>query len=191
MIDRARLRGGFAIAALALVFVATACQPLTVVGTGTSPSTPCYVGSWTVDGEQFLSPIATRFGTLTLTPQSSDLTLVLGSDNTWTFSGSQTVGVSGASAWGQLSGVVTVTGLHASGTYAAAGGNQLDFTLASLAASVAFDGTVNGQTAHYALSLPTGDDLDDLYGLSGTAQYSCSISPVALSLTFASFHLDL
>ena len=117
------------------------------------------------------------FGGLTVTPDNDGMTLVLRSDGTFVFSGDQTIGVSGETPWGDVDGTVNATA-NVTGTYQPGSGN-LTFTLESISGSGTFVGTLGGNSVSASLSLDQLG-LDEIYGLSATAQTSCSTTKLTL-----------
>lgn len=159
----------FAIAVATLALVASSCSLVRVGGGG--GGAPCHEGTWELSGQTIADAVGSIFGDLAITPDDDGMTLVLDGDNTFEFSGSQTLGVAGSTPYGSISGTVDVTATVA-GAYTTTS-TTITFTLGSISGSAQFGGTVNGSPFSGSWTLQTVG-LDEIYGLSGTAAMSCS-----------------
>jgi hypothetical protein len=160
------------------------------VGGGTV--TACPAGSWQVSSAAVSSLVATVAGKVDVTLQGTGVTATVKSDNTWSLTADQGATVSGTTQWGAVSGTARVKAT-ASGTYTRTS-TTMTFTVKALTGNVTYNLTVNGQPYAGTLSLPgtNADDRDleieDLYGLVGTASYTCGTDGT-LSLQFPAFKL--
>jgi hypothetical protein len=152
---------------------------------GGGGTAPCHEGTWELSGQQISDAITSVFGDLTVTPNGSGMTLELRSDNTFTFSGEQSLDVWGSTPYGTVDGTVSADA-NANGTYSA-DATSITFVLQSVSGSGQFVGTVNNNPFSASFSLDQ-IGLDDVYGLSGTATTSCSASQ--LTLDFADIGWD-
>jgi hypothetical protein len=180
--SRFRLTAGLMVFAL----LTSGCSVLLPrVGGSGGGGAPCHEGTWELTGQQISDAVTSIFGDLTVTPDDDGMTLELRADDTFTFSGEQTLGVSGTTPYGVVNGVVNADA-SVEGTYSV-GTNTLSFDLESISGSGSFSGTVNGMPFSGSLSLAQSG-LDDVYGLSGTATTSCSAS--LLTLDFGDIEWD-
>jgi hypothetical protein len=159
------------------------CTILFNPGPGTGGGGSCLEGTWTLD-RLAASPITTPFGTVTLSPASNGVTLTF-TGTTWTLAIDQTIAVSVSTPWGSATGTIEVDG-QASGTYTSTA-STITFTLGSISGTVAYDITVGGRHFTGTLSLPVSG-LQKLYGMSGTASYTCTASGLSISLKGMSLH---
>jgi hypothetical protein len=175
---------GISIAAVvAIALLAAGCQPFNFTpGGGSAGSGSCLPGTWNLDTETF-GALTTALPGLSITAAGPGLTLSM-TATTWAVHADQTLTGSLSTKVGTASGSVHVTG-DASGTYTSTA-STVAFTLSSLSGSAAYDVTAFGVHLTGTLSLPTSG-LQKLYGLTGSADVSCSAS--ALSLTFPSFSM--
>jgi hypothetical protein len=180
------VRASTRLAALAVgTLLLSACYP--IILPGGDGGTSCPQGTYAVT-DQVLAPLATSLGDLELTPlPGGTLTLTVGA-TTWDLAGSQSFDVTGTTPWGAVDGTVSGT-VDASGTYAKDSSTQLSFTLGSITGSGTFTGTAAGVPVSRTATLEE-IGLDDVYGLSGEATYSCGTAP-DLSLSFTDIDLDL
>ena len=163
----------------------TACLPVTVPGGGGGPA--CPQGTYHVT-DQVLDPLVSPIGPLNVDAlPGGTLTLAINA-STWTLGGSQALAVSGNSPWGPIEGTATVT-LDASGSWSTVSSTSLSFSLSSISGSVSFSGTAGGNPVNQTFTL-NDVDLDERYGLSGTADYACGSAP-DLTLAFTDIDLDL
>ena len=182
---RARKLGSSITLVIAVALLAAGCQPLTFLpGGGGAGSGSCLPGTWNLDSEQ-IGTLATALPGLTITASGPGVTLTL-TDTTWALHADQTLTGSLTTQFGTVSGTVHVTG-DATGTYTSTS-SSIAFTLASLSGSATYDVTIFGSHVTGTLSLPTSG-LQKLYGLTGTASYTCSTS--GLALTFPSFSMHV
>ncbi len=170
-------RKAFVAAVIAVGMLTSGCV-LTFTGGGGSG--PCYEGTWELSGSQIADAVGSLFGDLTITPDDDGMTLELNSDGTFSFSGSQTLGVSGSTPWGTVNGTVDAT-VDVGGNYASNSPSTLSFTLGSLSGTGSFNGTLGGTPYSATLSLDQFG-LDELYGLTGTADYTCGGGSLGLDL---------
>jgi hypothetical protein len=173
---------------LALVGVAAliagGCVPLNFVpGPGGTGGGSCLSGTWNLDSEQIIGNLPTSIPGLTITTSGPGVTLNF-TGSGWTLHAEQTLKASFTSKFGNASGTLHVVG-DASGTYTSTG-STITFTLASLSGSADYSFTVFGFTATGSLSLPSSG-VQKLYGLTGTANDTCSST--GLSLQFPSFNM--
>src|SRR3954452_22033306 len=157
----------------AAVALTTACDPTFVAP---APSTPCYVGTFTLKDQQFTASIPTPVGpeTISLVPGGS--VVLATTDGTWSLALNEQLNASGA-----FVGVATVQGT-VSGTFTAAN-SAADFTVTALSGSAHIVGTVSGRAVDFVAQLP-GSIIDEAIGLRGHASYDCGDG---LTLTFAKF----
>ena len=168
-----------ALLAVAVTMVA-GCDPwIHLPGSGGDSAT-CPVGSWTITSETITKPLSGLVPGLEITSSGPGVTLGLDSDHTWKLHADQTL----TASLGSASGTVHVTG-DASGTYTSTA-TAATFTLASVTGSATY--TISAFGAHFSgtASLPSSG-LSHLYGLSGTANYTCNSGD--LSLGFPSFKM--
>ena len=161
---------------LGISALATACQPDIIP---TSPP-PCYVGDFTMNTQQLVTPIQTSIGreTIWLVPGGS---VTLSTTNgTWTLAADEQLVARGPFT-GQAS-------LHASasGTFTATD-TTLTFSIGALTGSGRVSGYERNRFVNKDLQLP-GSYLDDVVGLQGQAIYVCSSD--GLSLDFTSLRID-
>lgn len=171
-------RAGLIVGTVVFALLTSGCT-LLLPRTGGGGSTPCHEGTWELSGQQISDAITSVFGDLTVTPDNDGMTLELRADGTFSFSGQQTLAVSGTTPFGSVDGVVDADATVA-GTFTAAP-DSLTFSLGSITGTGSFDGTVNGAAFSGSLS-HAQSGLDDVYGLSGTAAMTCS--PALLTLDF-------
>ena len=175
---RTRSRLTYSATMMVFALVASGCQVLFTGAVGGGGSgTPCYQGTWDLSGQQITGAVTSVFGDLTVTPDGSGLTLELRADDTFTFSGDQTVTVSGTTPYGTINGVVNVAP-NVDGVYTA-GANTLTFTPESISGTGQFSGSFNGLSFSTSFSLEQ-IGLDEIYELSGTATRSCSSNQLTL-----------
>ena len=174
--------GRLALVAIAAV-LAGGCLPQFLPGGGGAGSGSCLPGTWNLDTEQITGALNTALPGLSITTSGPGVTLTF-TASTWTLHADQTLTGSITTQWGSAGGTVHVVG-DASGTYTTTS-SAITFTLGQLSGSADYDITVFGFHATGSLSLPTSG-LQQLYGLSGTANDTCSTS--GLSLAFPSFHM--
>lgn len=168
---------------LILMGAGAACQPVVLPGT-TGPA--CPQGTYTLKSESITGTLATKFGTVTATPVPGGAITLTNTASTWQLKANQSVTVSGTTPYGPVAGTVKLDAT-ANGTYTTSG-STLTFSVGSLSGTASFTGTVAGRPFSGSLSLPGGDDLDDLVALRGSASYSCGAS--SLSLQFTGLKLD-
>jgi len=178
-------RAGIRIALLAVVaLLAAGCTPaLFPPARADGGTATCPTGVWKVDTETITSQLSTVIPGLTVTGSGSGVTLTL-TDSTWTLHADQTLNAALTTSFANASGTVHVTG-DANGALTTTP-SKLTFTLASLSGSASYDATILGLHVSGSMSLPNSG-LDQLYGLTGTAGYSCASG--GLSLTFASYSM--
>ena len=119
------------------------------------------------------------FGDLAVTPDNDGMTLILRADDSFEFSGQQSLGVIGQTPYGLLDGTVSVDA-SVNGTYTSSSGS-LTFVPSSITGEGDFSGTVNGMPVSVTSSLAQ-IGLDDIYGLSGTADTSCTETKLTLDV---------
>jgi len=167
----------------AAALLAGGCIPQFVPGSNGAGTGNCLPGTWNLDTEQISGGLSSAIPGLTITASGPGVSLKF-DDTTWTLHADQTLSASFSSQWGSANGTVHVVG-DASGTYTATS-SAITFTLGSVSGSADYDVTVFGFHATGTLSLPTSG-LQQLYGLSGTANDTCSST--GLSLDFPSFRM--
>lgn len=182
-----------AVAACALLgsLVLSSCGiVLLPVGGGTV--TACPAGSWQVSSATIANLVTTVAGKLDVSLQGAGVTATVKSDNTWSLTADQGATVSGTTQWGPVSGTARVKAT-ASGTYTRTS-TTMTFTVKALSGTVSYNLVANGTPFVGTLSLPgvNSDDRDleieDLYGLVGTASYTCGTDGT-LALQFPAFKL--
>jgi hypothetical protein len=178
-------KAGTRIAMLAVIaLLAAGCTPTLFPPAGADGETAtCPTGVWKIDTETITGQLSTVIPGLTVTGSGPGVTLTL-TDGTWALHADQTLNASLTTSFGNASGTVHVTG-DANGALTTTPSN-LTFTLASLSGSASYDATILGLHVNGSTSLP-GSGLEQLYGLTGTAGYSCASG--GLSLTFASYSM--
>jgi hypothetical protein len=176
-------RSGARLAALvAAATLVAACNPIHFTpGGGGAGTGACLPGTWNLDAETIFAPLPTQLGSISITSSGNGVTLTL-TDTTWSLHADQTLSGSVTSQFGTASGSVHVAG-DASGTYTSTA-STATFTVTSISGTADYNVTAFGHNFTGSLSLPTSG-LQKLYGLSGTANYTCNTS--GLSLTFTSF----
>jgi len=172
---------------LALVGVAAliagGCVPLNFLpGPGTGGGR-CLPGTWNLDSEQIAGGLPTSIPGLTIATSGPGVTLEFTATD-WTLHADQTLDASFESQFGDASGTLHVVG-DAGGTYTSTG-STITFTLASISGTADYDFTVFGFHVTGSLALPSSG-LQKLYGLTGTANDTCSSG--GLSLQFPSFDM--
>jgi hypothetical protein len=163
----------------AFALVGTACLPrgVTLVPTGGSAAT-CPAGTWHLASETVTGSLETLLGNATITTSGSGLTLKIntGTTSTWSLTGNQNIHITStninatASVNPAASGTDTITG------------SNITFTLKSVSGTVAASGTAFGHA--FSINWPLGNSgaIKNLYGLSGTATFSCTNGTLTLSL---------
>lgn len=167
----------------AAALLAGGCIPQFVPGGNGAGTGTCLPGIWNLDSEQITGGLSSAIPGLTITASGPGVSLTF-TDTTWALHADQTLSASFTSHWGSANGTVHVVG-DASGTYTSTS-SAITFTLGSLSGSADYDVSVFGFHATGTLSLPTSG-LQKLYGLSGTANDTCSST--GLSLDFPSFQM--
>jgi hypothetical protein len=176
----------------AFAVIGTACMP--VIGLQPPPggNASCPEGTWTLSSDTITSALSTLLGSATVTPSGTGLTLTLtsGSPDTWSLGGTQSLHIVGmgfdvtATVSPTSSGTNTQTGTTGTG-----GTGSLTFTSATLSGTAAVTGTVNGQPISFNWPLGHSGDIDTLYGLNATANYTCN-SDGSLSLSLPTEQMD-
>jgi hypothetical protein len=177
----------------AFAIIGTACIPAGVtlppVGGGSSN---CPAGTWQLTSETITNALQTLLGNATVTPSGSGITLTLtsGSSNTWSLSGTQNLQITGsnfdvtASVSPSASGTDTQTGTSGTG-----GTGSLTFTSSNVNGTATVTGTVNGQPISVNWPLQQSGDIEGLYGLNATANYTCN-SDGSLTLSLPQEQMD-
>jgi hypothetical protein len=152
--------------------IGTACIPAGVTlqpppGGGNA----CPAGTWQLSSETITNALQTVLGSATVTGSGSGVTLTLtsGSPNTWSLNANQTLNITGSN----FNVTASVNNASASGTHTISGSN-ITFTLQNVSGTVNVSGTAFGQPFSTSLPLGQSDDVQGLYGLSGTANYTCN-----------------
>ncbi len=174
------------VALIALVALAlSGCTPILFTGGGGGGATgaACLPGTWTLDSETITAPISALIPGLQITTAGPGVTVTFDGTH-WALHADQTLNGTLTTPLGSASGTAHVTA-DANGTYTATD-SAITFTLAGVTGSVAYSVTFAGQTYSGTLSLPTSG-LQQLYGLTGTANYTCGSS--GLSLQFSGFSM--
>jgi hypothetical protein len=180
MIGRRLLGALFGVVALLTI---SACQWFPIPVGGGGGGSPCYVGTFTLSGEQIAKAVSSLGIPVTVTAvPGGNVTFTTTAAGQWSLTANQSFMVSA----GQVLNGTAAVNATASGTYTATS-STITFTLTSLSGQASFNGTVFGQPVNQTVSLPT-IGVDELFGLSGTASYTCgSTGPV---LTFPNFTED-
>ena len=167
-----------------VVLMAAGCGPwLRLPGSGSGAggrAATCPAGDWTITSETLTEPLSTLIPGLTINASGPGVVLHLNSDNTWTLTADQTL----TASFDGGSGTVHVAGA-ANGTYTSTP-TTTSFTVAGISGQVTYDVTAFGSEFTGTVALPSSG-LDELYGLSGPANYACSSA--SLSLRFHSFRM--
>jgi len=161
----------------AVVALGTACQPTLIPA---PPPAPCYVGTFTLQTEDFTAPINTPVGPETIAFVPGGSVSLVTTNGTWTLTVDEHVTATGAFT-GQASAQATATG-----TFTATD-HTVTFVVSTLNGSAHLTGTLNGHAVNLSAQVP-GSYFDELVGLHGKANYACANG--GLSLSFASIHLD-
>ena len=169
--------------AFTTVALTSACDPIP----WNVDDAQCYIGTWTVTGEQIATAVSSLGIPITLTPTGagSGVTASITDDGHWSVTADQSFAVAGLHDTIDGSAAVSAA---ANGTYSATD-TTIAFTLDNVTGSVSFSGTFLGARID-GLSLSL-DQLgaQQLYGWSETAQYTCGTD--GLTLTFPQFSLVL
>jgi hypothetical protein len=157
--------------------ISTACLPNgstlpPVSGNGST----CPVGTWQLASETIPSSLQTLLGGATVTTSGTGITLQITSSNQWTLSANQTLTVSGSNF--NVTGSVNASATGSDTTSA----SDITFTLNNITGTINVNGTVGTQSFSGSWPVGQSDDIQKLYGLSGTATYSCSGGSLTLSL---------
>ena len=176
--DGARKAGARVALVAILVMTVAGCRWIPVPGGGGGTPTSCPTGSWTIASESITKSLPAIIPGLTITTAGPGVTLALNDDNTWTLNADQTL----TATMGSATATVHVTA-DANGTYTSTQ-QTIAFTLGSLSGSATYDITAFGSNFSGTVTLPASG-LSKLYGLSQTANYSCSSD--GLDLSFPSF----
>ena len=174
------------IAFVASFVLLAACQPFVLPG-GAGVAV-CPQGTYNVTSQVLSSLLPTRLGNLHLSPTTGGTLKLVVNATTWHLTGTQGFDVSGASMFGALAGVATVT-VDASGAWAKLSGTTLSFSVQRASGTGNYTGTVSGVAVNVSASLED-IGLEHVYGLTGKADYSCTSAP-SLTLTFSSLRLEL
>ena len=158
----------------AFAIVGTACLPVTWPSGGTGNA--CPAGTWNLTGETIGNSLQTVLGSATVTGSGTGVTLTLAATNAWNLTADQTLHVTGTG----FDVTAVVSNATASGTYTTSGTN-ITFTLQNLSGTVTVNGTVAGHSFSNTFTLGQSGDIQKLYGLSGTASFTCNGS-LTLSL---------
>jgi hypothetical protein len=155
----------FAVLAVSLV---SGCEPLPT--TPLSSASPCYVGTWTVSGEQIADAVSSFGVPITIAPtdDGTGVTATISDDGHWSISANQGFTV-------VASGVVDGRALvdaEASGTYTA-DATTMTFVLDDVSGTVNFTGTFLGRAVDDATLTLDQVGARALYGWTGSAGYTC------------------
>lgn len=182
----------------------SACQLVLVP---TSPgTTTCPTGSWSLSS-QAINSMVTRLGStlasnLKVTLSNNGVTVLINADKTWSVTARQTGSFTGTLGGSPVSGTGVLDGV-AKGTYTRTS-TGISFTTTSLTgttagtpATLTVSGTLAGAPfTNVVFNLPgtNSDDgeteMEDVVGLTGTANYSCSTTG-ALTLTFSRTNIEM
>ena len=169
----------------AFALIGTACLPKGVTLQPTGSSNACPAGTWLLTAETVNATLDTVFCNATITASGSGLTLTIttGSTDTWSLTGNQKVHATGsnfnvtASASPSASGTETITG------------SNITFTLQSITGTVTANGMAWGHAISQTYQLSQIGALQHLWGLSGTASFTCGASGT-LSLSLPDAHMQ-
>ena len=171
----------------AFALVGTACLPLpkgvTLTTTGGTGST-CPTGTWHLAAETVTQSIQTPLGPATITTGGTGLTITINATKTWSFKGNQTLHITGSNINATASVNPTASGTDTVST------NNITFTLNTVGGTVAATGTAFGHAFSINWPLGQSDAIQNLYGLSGTATFSCTGATLSLSLPTAHTHMQ-
>jgi hypothetical protein len=169
------------VAIAVLAFGLAACNPI-VLSPGGGETTACPQGVWKIDSQTITDGLNLIPG-LSVTGSGTGITLTL-NESDWALDADQSLQASFTSPLGDANGTVHVIA-DAAGTYTSTA-SELTFTLGSLTGKADYDVTVLGHQFDGSLDLPNSA-LENLYGLSGTASYTCNAD--GLTVEFAGFQL--
>ena len=173
-----------ALVALAVLAVA-GCNPINFIpGPGGTGGSSCLAGVWTLDSEQIQSPITTPLGTLELSTSGAGTSLTFG-DTTWELKSDTVLNATFKSQFGTFTGELDINA-DAKGTYTA-DGTKITFTLGSVTGTVGYNATIFGQNFSGSIDL-ANSGLQNLVGLSGSADYTCSSTGLSFTLPPISVH---
>ena len=178
--------GGFAL-------IGTACLPAAPLQPPPGGNATCPEGgTWTLSGDTITTALKTILGSATVTPSGMGLTLTLtsGTPDTWTLGGTQTLHIVGTNFDVTATVTPTASGTNTqTGTSGVGGTGSLTFTLSKLSGTVAVTGTAFGQPININWPLGQTGDIDGLYGLNATANYTCN-SDGTLTLSLPQEQMD-
>jgi hypothetical protein len=175
------------LAFVASFVVLAACQPVFVLPGG-GGAAPCPQGTYNVTSQVLSSVLPSRLGNLQLSPTAGGTLTLTVTATTWKLAGTQGFNVAGASPFGVLAGVATVT-VDASGAWTKLSATTLSFNVAHVTGTGNYQGTVSGVQVNVSASL-ADIGLDHVYGFTGKADFACGTAP-NLTLTFTSLRLKL
>ena len=163
--------------------VGTACLPrgITLKTTG-GTGTTCPTGTWHLAAETVTQSVQTPLGSATITTGGTGLTLTINATKTWSLKGNQTLHATGTNINATASVNPTASGTDTVST------NKITFTLNTVGGTVAANGTAFGHA--FSINWPLGNSgaIEHLYGLSGTANFTCTGGTLTLSLP--QMHMD-
>jgi len=164
----------------AFAIIGTACLPTGVTLPPVSPGAgaACPVGTWNLTGETIGSALQTVLGSATVTGSGSGVTLEITSTNTWTLTTDQGLQISGSNFAVNATVSATATGTNTTNT----GAGTITFTLGNASGTVAASGNVGGQAFSGSWPLGQSGGIENLYALTGTANYTCNAGALTLSL---------
>jgi hypothetical protein len=152
----------------AFAVIGSACM-VTVPPLSGGTGNACPAGTWNLTGETIGNSLQTVLGSATVTGSGSGVTLTLAPTNAWNLTANQNLTISGTG----FSVNAMVKNATASGTYTTSGSN-ITFTLQNLSGTVTVSGMVGGQSFSQTFTLGQSDDIQKLYGLTGTASFTCN-----------------
>jgi hypothetical protein len=172
--------------------IGTACLPAVTLPPVGGGNANCPAGTWQLSSDTITNALQTLLGSATVTASGSGITLTntSGAPNTWSLSGTQTLEIKGsnfdvtATVSPSANGNYTQTGTSGTG-----GTGSLTFSSTSLTGTAVVTGMVNGQPISVTWPLQQSGDIEGLYGLNATANYTCN-SNGSLTLSLPQEQMD-
>jgi hypothetical protein len=181
----------------ASALIGTACIPGVPLQPPPTPAAACpNEGTWTLSSSTIIGALNTVLGSATVTPVGTNtltLTLTSGaSGDTWAIGGSQTLQVTDGSNF-NVTGTVTPTASGTdtqTGTTGTNGSGTITFTTNNASGTVTASGTAFGQPININWPLGQSGDIEGLYALNATANYTCNADGT-LTLSLPNEDMDL
>jgi hypothetical protein len=163
--------------------IGTACLPAGVTLTTGGGGNTCPEGTWQLASETIPAALQTALGSATVTG-SSGVSLIL-TTSTWSLKANQNLQINGGSSFN----VAALVNATASGM-STVNGSNITFTLQNLTGTASASGSAFGQPFSTNWTLGQSGEIQELYGLSGTAGYSCSTDGSSLTLSLPAVQMQ-